>query len=74
MTINQLTQNLEIRLWSIIIPIIEENGPLMKTIRSAKRVSHDKPGLIALLILVWAAIGFVSGVILGRLFMLLQIL
>jgi hypothetical protein len=74
MTINQLTQNLEIRLWSIIIPFIEENGPLMKTIRSAKRVSHDKPGLIALLILVWAAIGFVSGVILGRLFMLLQIL
>jgi hypothetical protein len=74
MTINQMTQNMEIRFWTLIIPFMEEKGPLMKTIRAAKRVSHEKPGLIALLILVWAAIGFVSGIILGRIFMLLQIL
>lgn len=74
MSIYQITQNIEIKFWNVIIPVIEEKGPLMKTIRSVNRVSNDRPGIIAVLILIWAAIGFVSGMIIGRILMLLQIL
>ena len=74
MTIYRLAQNLEIKFWNLIIPVMEEEGPLMKTIRSVKRVSREKHNLIAVLILIWAAIGFITGMIIGRVILLLQIL
>jgi hypothetical protein len=74
MSVYRLAHNLEIKFWNVIIPVMAEEGPLMKTIRSIKQITPTKPRNIALLILIWAAIGFVSGVILGRLMMILQIL
>ncbi|MBW6465032.1 MAG: hypothetical protein K0B06_00825 [Brevefilum sp.] len=74
MSIYRLAQNFEIKFWNAVIPVISEEGPLMKTIRSIKQIAPSKPRNIALLILVWAAIGFVSGVILGRLILIFQIL
>ena len=74
MSVYRLANNLEIKFWNIIIPVMAKEGPLMKTIRSIKQITPTKPRNIARLILIWAAIGFVSGVILGRLMMILQIL
>jgi hypothetical protein len=74
MSIYRLAENFEIKFWNAIIPVMAEEGPLMKTIRSIKQISPSKPRNIALLILIWAAIGFVSGVILGRLILIFQIL
>jgi hypothetical protein len=74
MSVYRLAQNLEIKFWNTVIPVMAEEGPLMKTIRSFKHITPTKPRNIALLLLIWAAIGFVSGVILGRLILLFQIL
>jgi hypothetical protein len=74
MSIYRFAQNFEIKFWNAVIPVISEEGPLMKTIRSIKQIAPSKPRNIALLILIWAAIGFVSGVILGRLILIFQIL
>lgn len=74
MTIYQMAQNIEIKFWNIIIPVMQAEGPLMKTIRSVKQVYHVKPRYFALLIFIWSAIGFVSGMIIGRVLWLLQIL
>lgn len=74
MGINKIAQTLEINFWKLIIPIIQEEGPLMKTIRSIKKSPYSKLSYIAILIFLWAAIGLVSGIILGRLFVLFQIL
>lgn len=74
MTIYQITQRLEIKLWNVIIPVIEKEGTLMKTFRTIKSISYDKTIRIALLILIWAAVGFVSGMVIGRLILLLQVL
>ena len=74
MSVYRLAQNLEIKFWKAVIPVMAEKGPLMKTIQSIKKFSPSKPRNIALLIMIWAAIGFVSGVILGRLILIFQIL
>ena len=74
MTVHQFTQSLEIKFWNVVIPVIENDGPLMKGIQSMKRRFFTKQSQIALLVLVWSAIGFVSGMIIGRVLWLLQIL
>jgi hypothetical protein len=74
MSVYRLAQNLEIKFWKAVIPVMAEEGPLMKTIQSIKKFSPSKPRNIALLIMIWAAIGFVSGVILGRWIVIFQIL
>jgi hypothetical protein len=74
MTIFHITQTIEIKFWNAIIPVIEKEGILMKTIRSIKQISSEKAVRIAMLILIWAAVGFVSGMVIGRIILLLQIL
>jgi hypothetical protein len=74
MSVYRLAHNFEIKFWNAIIPVMAEEGPLMKTIRTLKQIMPTKPRNIALLIMIWAAIGFVSGVILGRLILIFQIL
>jgi hypothetical protein len=74
MTIYHITQTIEIKFWNAIIPVIEKEGILMKTIRSIKQISSEKAVRIAMLILIWAAVGFVSGMVIGRIILLLQIL
>ncbi len=74
MTIYRLAQTIEIKFWNVIIPVIEEGGPLMKIMPSIKSVFRAKQSQIAMLVLVWSAIGFVTGMIIGRLLWMLQII
>lgn len=74
MSLFEFTQKVEIRFWEIIIPVIDEKGLLMKTALSGKRLMHSKPGLIALLVLVWSTVGLIAGIIIGRLVWMLQLL
>lgn len=72
MTICRLAQTIEIKFWNVIIPVMEEEGPIMKTINSIKHVLRVKAVYIALLVFIWSAVGFVSGMIIGRIIMILQ--
>ena len=74
MNFNQMAQNTEIKIWNLILLIIQEEGPLMKTIHAINKSPYSKIRTIALLIIIWATIGFVSGIILGRLIYLFQLL
>ena len=70
----KVVQTLEINLWGLLILMLQEEGPLMKTIEWLKRVMQKKSGYITVLIVVWSAIGFVVGVVLGRIIWMLQLL
>ena len=74
MNISNLANILEIKFWNSVIPIIQEEGPLMKTIRTFNKSPYVKVRSIGFLIFIWAAIGFVSGIILGKLIVILQLL
>lgn len=66
MSVHKMVQNFELKFWGIVIPIMEESGLLMKITRFFSRIIHSKVTKIFLVILVWAAVGFVSGLIIGR--------
>jgi len=66
MTIHRISQKAEIKFWDAVIPIMEEEGPLMKTFQIFYKFIHTKAGYITFLILLWSAIGFIIGMILGR--------
>ena len=74
MTIYCLTQHIEIQFWNLVILLMEDEGPLMKTIRSINQTTGKSVVNILLLILVWAAIGFISGMIIGRFILMFQLL
>lgn len=73
MTIHKLAQNFEMKFWDIVTPFMADEGPIMKTINVINGVIKSRAGYLALLIFVWAGVGFVSGLILGRLFWMIQI-
>ena len=74
MTIHKLAQNFEMKFWDIVIPFMADEGPVMKSINVIKDAIRSREGFITLLLLVWGAVGFVSGLVLGRLIELIQIL
>lgn len=69
----RFTQAVEIKFWTAITPIMTDEGFLMKMMRATKQAIHNKALNIAVLILVWAAIGFVTGMIIGRLIFMFQL-
>lgn len=70
----RIAQGIESKFWTAITPIMTDEGFIMKTVKATKQVFQNKALNIALLILVWAAIGFVSGMIIGRIIFILQLL
>jgi hypothetical protein len=74
MSIYHITQDIELKFWKLIIPIMDEEGPLMKTLHTTTQAARTKLIHIALLVIVWAAIGFISGMLIGRVIWILQVL
>ena len=74
MSIYHITQDIELKFWKLIISIMDEEGPLMKTLHTTTQAARTKLIHIALLVIVWAAIGFISGMLIGRVIWILQVL
>jgi hypothetical protein len=66
MSIQRISQLVEIKFWGAVTPILESEGPVMKITKLFYRFIHTKAGYISILILLWSAIGFVAGMIIGR--------
>lgn len=74
MTVNELTQYVEIRIWNLVIALIEQANPLMKVIQSSNQQRLAKNVLFLRLLIVWAAVGFVTGLIIGRIIWMMQLM
>jgi len=66
------SNSFELKFWTMVIRLMEEDGILMKTTGLIKRVVHTKVGLLIFLFFVLSMIGFLSGLILGRVFLFFQ--
>ncbi len=73
MTVQKLVQHCELKFWGVVITIMAESGFLMKITRFFSSIIHSKPASVILLFLIWAAIGFVSGLILGKIIWIFQL-
>lgn len=74
MALLKVVQLLEINIWSLLILLLQEEGPLMKIIHWIRRVMQTKSGYLTVLIIIWSGIGFVFGLVLGRIIWMLQLL
>ena len=68
-----MTQRCEIRFWNMITPMMGEKGVLMKILTTLKKILKSRAGYLLFLFSTFAAIGFVSGMILGRIIWMVQI-
>ncbi len=73
MTFQQLTKKIELKFWDVVTPLMEENGPIVKTKKFVYKTMHSRTGFFILLVFVWGAVGFVSGLLIGRLFGILPL-
>jgi len=72
MALLRLSNFFEIQFWTILIRLMEEDGLIMHLTQGIKRLVHTKAGLMVFLFLVLSTIGFLSGLILGRLYLIIQ--
>jgi hypothetical protein len=42
------------------------DGPILKSKRFVYKTIHSKAGFMGMLVLVWSAVGFVSGLLIGK--------
>jgi hypothetical protein len=69
----KLAQQCETKFWECLIPVLAEKGPMNKLIEWFKQIFYTKIGYFTLLLFVWAAVGFVLGMIVGKVIWFLQI-
>lgn len=66
MSAQKIAQKFEVKFWELITPIMSNKGPLMKVKAFFYRTLHSKPGYLIVLMVVWGAVGFVAGLLIGR--------
>jgi hypothetical protein len=60
------SQTVEIKFWDTAITLLESKGPILAVKNWFYGIIHTKPGFLTLMILLWSAIGFVAGLLIGR--------
>ncbi len=65
-------QKFEIKLWNLLIPFMESEGPLMRNLTTFKTILNNRLIFLVLLVFLWAKIGFIAGMVTGRLILLIQ--
>ncbi|QRN83795.1 hypothetical protein JR338_03295 [Chloroflexota bacterium] len=62
----RLVRKMEVKFWDTVTPLMDENGPILKTKKVLNKTLHSKAGFLGLLILVWSAVGFTAGMVIGK--------
>ena len=74
MTLLSVILLMEMNFWNFIILMFQEEGPVMRVVHWLKYVMQTKGGMLTVLLVVWAAVGFLIGLVLGRIIWMLQLL
>lgn len=62
----RLVRKLEMKFWDTVTPLMDSDGPILKSKRFVYKTIHSKAGFMGMLVLVWSAVGFVSGLLIGK--------
>lgn len=66
MIFDKITKRAEIKFWDAITPIMAVGGPILRIRKAIYHVLHTKPGFVIILAVLWGAVGFLSGLLIGR--------
>jgi hypothetical protein len=73
MTVKTIFQKSEMQFWKMLTPMMGEKGFLMKVVEFLRKIFRSRIGYFGLLAVIWASIGFLSGVVLGRVIWMVQL-
>jgi hypothetical protein len=62
----RLIRKMEVKFWDTVTPLMDDNGPILKTKKVLNKTIHSKTGFLGILILVWSAVGFTAGLLIGK--------
>ena len=62
----RMIRKMEVKFWDTVTPLMGENGPILKTRKAFIKTVHSKAGYLGILILVWSAVGFTAGLLIGK--------
>lgn len=66
MIFDKITKRAEIKFWDAITPIMADGGPILRIRKAIYHVLHTKPGFVIILAVLWGAVGFLSGLLIGK--------
>lgn len=66
MIFDKITKRAEIKFWDAITPIMAVGGPILRIRKAIYHVLHTKPGFVIILAVLWGAVGFLSGLLIGK--------
>ncbi|MDY6872365.1 MAG: hypothetical protein SVR81_00140 [Chloroflexota bacterium] len=66
MMFDKITKRAEIKFWDAITPIMAVGGPILRIRKAIYHVLHTKPGFVIILAVLWGAVGFLSGLLIGK--------
>lgn len=73
MSVNKFAQTIEMKFWNFLIPVMQDEGLLMKNLNLIKHAVDKKVLYLIVLVFIWAKIGFAAGMLTGRLLWMMQI-
>lgn len=73
MSLFEVTQICEMKFWNMVIPIMGKEGALMKIFRFIQKFLKSRVGYLLFLFTTFAAVGFLLGMIMGRVIWIVQI-
>jgi hypothetical protein len=73
MSLYEVTQICEIKFWNMVIPIMDKEGALMKIFRFIQKFLKSRVGYLLFLFTTFAAVGFLLGMVMGRVIWIVQI-
>lgn len=73
MSVNKFAQTIEMKFWNFLIPVMQDEGLLMKNLNLIKHAVDKKVLYLIVLVFIWAKIGFAAGMLAGRLLWMMQI-
>lgn len=74
MLLLNLVQAFELDFWKLIILLLQEEGPVMKIAKWVKKIIRSKSGHLTLLLVIWSVVGFIGGLVIGRIIWMLQLM
>jgi hypothetical protein len=67
MSFQHLVKNCEMKFWDVVTPVMGNKGPIMKTKSFLFKLLHNKHKYLILLVAVCGSVGFLAGILIGKL-------
>lgn len=66
MSFQHFVHNCELKFWDLVTPVLGQKGPIIKINSFTSRLRLDKTRYLCLLIAIWGMVGFVAGLLIGK--------